>query len=377
MTFRDGSSKSVRDAREALLTLRNTTSPEDVATSLEKITIGTVTTVEGDVLMKDVGTVSLKSDADVTCRVAKSNDVNKFKTAVTKALHSESLSWTYDLNFYLSTENTGDTSQFHFDEKDLSTCKMFLRAKLYRHGLTNTFANIRDGIEFDPAAYRTYTDCQENMKNMQTEKAYASLRRAEQAVYNKMCHERKKYLNPCSLIQLSYPEFFKIEGYVLLPTLRVHLASLETNAEYAKFNETDLLAAFMENLVDAAIHMNDDTVYKKTKYFKRLYIALLIFRKLKCKDNNANEESFLSDIIDEAQELHKLSRAMKVDAKEELKERSKKLLCVTVETIQTLYGKQKKKCGGVTSLRELVETVVLSDDAAETNACERLSGEQT
>ena len=85
-----------------------------------------------------------------------------------------------------------------------------------------------------------------------------------------------------SRVQLSYPEFFKIEGYVLLPTLRVHLASLETNAEYAKFNETDLLAAFMENLVDAAIHMNDDTVYKKTKYFKRLYIALLIFRKLKC-----------------------------------------------------------------------------------------------
>jgi hypothetical protein len=334
---------------------------------LENITMYQVITQNGIVLAEDVGTVSARSDADVTCTMRTRTDVDRFRKIIRKKQETVSLSWVYDLNFYMTTTKLVDPC---YGNNDLDTCKMFLRAKLYRHGIIDTFET---SDAFDPKPYRTYTEAEIRTRKNTTVENYESLRSAEMQLYDRMCDMREKYIDATRPIDQSYYEFFKIEGYVLASTLRVHL----TLDNGGKFSQTDLLAAFMENLVDGAIHMTNNTAYKKTKYLKRLCAALKALRQLVCRNpSEKSKESFekrITENINEAQELHTLSRLF--DEKpilDDLKQRASALVCDVVRTVWCVLDKDVVRdsifvCSDVDMIRELA--IQILEKGVEINAC--------
>lgn len=363
--FRNGDNKTLKQALTYV-----STHQRDRA-ELENITVARVICDKGETLMEDTGTVSLMSDADVTCTIVTMADLNAFHTTIQDMNQSESLSWMYDLNFYMRIV---DTSDLHLQETDLSVAKMFLRAKLYRHEVVDSFDEC---TSFNPEAYRTYTNCMKNMHISPTNEVYESLKNAEKKLYDRMHEEREKNFAPTRLIDHSYSEFFKIEGYVLVSTLRVHLAFADImnmkmiNVTNLPVSKTDLTVAFLENIVDAVIHMTDETVYKKTKYFKRLYTALGILKILTCTSDSREGalDQQITDLINTSQYLHTESRKTGYRGND-LHEKANQLMCNVVDTIRCVYGYvHNEDCSVVNTLKKLTISILTTDHTAEVCEC--------
>ena len=321
-------------------------------------------------LVEDVGTVSLQSDADVTCVVRDKKDVSKFDKAIGELSgvvkwwqNKVCLSWSYDLNFYMKS---ADVENPKYNSEEFENCKTFLRAKLFRHGFLQ-LESENDTSSF-ALPYKNYSLAQARMMearmmNKADKTAYINLWSNELNLYKRMCEERMKRFQPETAIEESYYEFFKIEGYVLTSTLRVVLAEKPVNLD--DFSETDLKAAFLENMVDAVIHMRQNTVYKKTKYLKRICNALKLLRLLTCENKSIYSElhKTLIEMAEKAQVLHEKSR--KGDDDDTSKDEALRLVCKAVGIIRCVYNLSPQTSlqplQPLAEMKELVKELVKPD----------------